>query len=153
MAHGHAARKNIYRSDLARATGCNLETIRYYENIGIMPDPLRSAKNYRIYDQTHLIRLRFIMRARALGFMLEEIRGLLALVDGGIQSCGEVQTVASAHLTNVREKIQDLKRIEKVLSETVAQCTGNDVPECAVLDALSEAPGPDGQLRTFEPKR
>jgi len=129
----------IRRSDLARMTGCNLETIRYYENIGVMPEPPRNANNYRSYGETHVARLRFVMRARDLGFTLEEIRDLLALVDGGLQTCAEVQPLASKHLEKVKVKIADLRRIEKVLAETVSQCTGDDVPECAVIDALTVA--------------
>ena len=138
MENDHKTVRDIRRADLARLTGCNLETIRYYENIGVMPEPPRNAKNYRNYDQSHVTRLNFVMRARDLGFTLEEIRELLALVDGGIQTCGEVQAVASRHLESVRDKITDMRRIEQVLSETVAQCTGDDVPECAVIDALTE---------------
>lgn len=136
MKNDHKPVKVIRRADLARLTGCNLETIRYYETIGVMPEPPRNAKNYRSYDESHVTRLNFVMRARDLGFKLEEIRDLLALVDGGIQTCGEVQAVATRHLTNVRAKITDMRRIERVLSETVSQCTGDDVPECAVIDAL-----------------
>ena len=134
----HRSAKRILRADLARMTGCNLETIRYYENIGVMPEPPRTAKNYRAYDKNHVERLRFIMRARELGFTLEEVRDLLALVDGGAQTCGEVQVLANTHLASVRTKIADLQRIEHVLSSTVAQCTGDDVPECPVIEALTE---------------
>lgn len=73
--------KGLQRHQLARRTGCHLETIRYYEKIGLLPDPPRSASGYRIYDETDVRRLRFILRARELGFGLEEIRGLLHLVD------------------------------------------------------------------------
>jgi MerR family mercuric resistance operon transcriptional regulator len=139
MKNVNKAVKAIQRADLARLTGCNLETIRYYENIGVMPEPPRNAKNYRCYDDTHVTRLNFVMRARDLGFTLEEIRDLLALVDGGIQTCAEVQVLASHHLENVRDKINDMQRIERVLSETVARCSGADVPECAVIDALTKA--------------
>lgn len=119
-------------------TGCNLETIRYYEKIGIMPEPPRTSKNYRAYDDSHVGRLRFVMRSRELGFSLSEVNELLALVDGGAQTCGEVRVLANAHLATVRAKIADLGRIERVLSATVAQCSGDDVPECPVIDALSE---------------
>jgi len=125
------------RAGLAKATGCNLETIRYYENIGVMPDPPRTAKGFRVYDQTQVVRLRFVMRMRALGFTLEEVRGFLALTDGGSQTCAEVRALTKAHLVGVRAKIADLQRIEKVLAETAAQCSGKDVPDCPVLDALS----------------
>ena len=131
--------RSIRRSDLARATGCNLETIRYYEKIGIMPDPPRSVKGYRSYDDTHVKRLKFVMRSRDLGFSLEEVRGLLGLVDDRSRTCAEVQMIAEDHLTDVRAKIADLKRIERVLSDTVARCTGDAAPECAVIDALLDA--------------
>jgi MerR family mercuric resistance operon transcriptional regulator len=124
---------------LARATGCNLETIRYYEKIGIMPDPPRSTKGYRSYDNAHVRRLKFVMRSRDLGFSLEEVRGLLGLVDEQSRTCAEVQIIAEDHLTDVRAKIADLQRIEYVLSDTVARCTGDAVPECAVIDALLDA--------------
>jgi MerR family mercuric resistance operon transcriptional regulator len=124
---------------LARATGCNLETIRYYEKIGIMPDPPRSTKGYRSYDDAHVKRLKFVMRSRDLGFSLEEVRGLLGLVDDQSRTCAEVQLIADDHLTDVKAKIADLKRIERVLSDTVARCTGDAAPECAVIDALLDA--------------
>ncbi len=129
----------LRRVDLARATGCNLETIRYYETIGIMPDPPRTAKGYRSYDDAHVRRLKFVMRSRDLGFSLDEIRGLLGLVDDRSQTCAQVQTVAEAHLEDVQAKIADLTRIARVLSETVARCTGDAAPECAVIDTLLEA--------------
>lgn len=127
----------MQRAELARRTGCNLETIRYYEKIGMMPDPPRSASGYRIYDKGHVSRLRFILRARELGFAIEEIRGLLALVDGGTQTCAEVKERTERHLARVRAKIADLRRIERVLAATAARCAGNDVPDCPILEALT----------------
>lgn len=131
--------RSIRRGDLARATGCNLETIRYYEKIGILPDPPRSVKGYRSYDDAHVRRLKFVMRSRDLGFTLEEVRGLLGLVDEQSRTCAEVQVIAEDHLTDVQAKIADLQRIERVLSDTVARCTGDAAPECAVIDALLDA--------------
>ena len=131
--------RSIRRGDLARATGCNLETIRYYEKIGIMPDPPRSAKGYRSYDEAHVKRLKFVMRSRDLGFSLEEVRGLLGLVDDKSRTCAEIQSIAEDHLTDVQAKVADLQRIERVLSDTVARCTGDAAPECAVIDALLDA--------------
>lgn len=133
----HKSAKGMKRAELARQTGCNLETIRYYEKIGMMPDPPRTASGYRIYDQTHVARLRFILRGRELGFSIEEIRGLLSLVDRGTQTCAEVQALTERHLADVRTKIADLRRIEKVLANTAAQCSGDEVPECPVLEALA----------------
>ena len=135
---GNIGVNTLRRVDLARATGCNLETIRYYETVGIMPDPPRTPKGYRSYDDTHVRRLKFVMRSRDLGFSLEGIRGLLGLVDDQTQTCAQVQSVAEAHLEEVQAKIADLTRIERVLSDTVARCTGDAAPECAVIDALLE---------------
>ncbi|MBA5775587.1 helix-turn-helix domain-containing protein [Stappia sp. F7233] len=133
----HVSGKRLQRAELARRTGCNLETIRYYEKTGMMPDPPRTASGYRVYDDTHVSRLRFILRARELGFSIEQIRCLLDLVDGGTQTCAEVKEQTEQHLADVRAKIADLKRIEKVLAATAAQCSGEDVPECPVLEALA----------------
>ena len=127
----------LKRAALARRTGCNLETIRYYEKVGVMPNPPRTAAGYRIYGEDHVSRLRFVLRARELGFSLDDVRGLLTLVDGGTQTCAEVKERTEAHLANVRAKIRDLKRIERVLAKTSARCSGTAVPDCPVLDALA----------------
>lgn len=129
--------KGLYRSELAQRTGCNLETIRYYEKIAMMPDPPRTAAGYRVYSDAHVSRLRFILRARKLGFSLEDVRGLLGLVDGGTQTCAEVKERTERHLADVRSKIADLKKVEKVLAETASRCSGDQVPECPVLEALA----------------
>lgn len=133
----HVSGKGLKRADLARRTGCNLETIRYYEKIGMMPEPPRTASGYRVYDETHVGSLRFILRGRELGFSIEELRGLLQLVDRGTQTCAEVKALTEQHLADVRAKIADLRRIEKVLAATAAQCSGEQVPECPVLEALA----------------
>jgi len=129
---------SLMRAGLAKATGCNLETIRFYEKIGVMPDPPRTAKGFRLYDSSHVSRLRFVMRMREFGFTLDEVRELLTLVDGGSHSCAEVLERTNTHLSQVRAKIADLKRIERVLTETAAKCSGKDVPDCPVLDALAK---------------
>ena len=77
----HAGVKGLQRAELARRTGSNLETVRYYEKVGLLPEPPRTAAGYRSYDTTHERRLRFVLRARELGFSLDEIRELLRLVD------------------------------------------------------------------------
>jgi MerR family mercuric resistance operon transcriptional regulator len=132
----HVSGKGLQRAELARRTRCNLESIRYYEKIGILPEPPRTAAGYRIYDEDHVARLRFILRSRELGFSIEEIRGLLYLVEGGIQTCAEVKERTERHLADVRSKVAYLQRIERVLAATAARCSGDDVPECAVLEAL-----------------
>ncbi len=134
--------KGLRRIDISRATGCNLETIRYYEKIGIIPAPPRTPNGYRRYDQSHLNRLTFVLRARELGFSLDEVRSLLKLVDGGAPSCADVRTLAQTHLEDIRSRIDDLKKIETSLSRTISQCTGRDIPECAMIDALAGRPAP-----------
>ncbi|WP_417728448.1 MerR family transcriptional regulator [Roseovarius sp.] len=132
----HKRESGITRGELAQATGCNIETIRYYEKTGLLPDPPRTDAGYRIYSAAHATRLRFILRARELGFSMEDIRGLMGLEDGAAPTCAEVKERTERHLADVRAKIADLRRIEKVLSVTAAQCSGEDFPECPVLETL-----------------
>ncbi|MCI0431459.1 MAG: helix-turn-helix domain-containing protein [Rhodospirillales bacterium] len=134
----HVFGKGLQRAQLARLTGCNLETIRYYEKIGLLPKPPRSGAGYRLYGEGDASRLRFILRGRELGFSIEEIRGLLALVDRGAQTCAEVKERTERHLIDVRAKIADLQRIEEVLAATAAACSGDVVPDCPVLEVLAE---------------
>lgn len=126
----------LRRADLAGATGCNLETIRYYESAGIMPPPSRTNAGHRTYDAKDVQRLRFVLRARELGFSLDDIRGLLGLGDGALRSCAEVKERTDRHLADVRSKISDLQRIEAELSRTASLCSGESRPECAILDSL-----------------
>ena len=132
----HVFGKRLFRAELARRAGCNIETIRYYEKTGVMPDPPRNAAGYRLYDDSHLSRLRFILRARELGFAIDDVRGLLSLVDRGHQTCAEIKQRTERHLVDVRARIADLRRIEAVLARTAVQCSGDEVPECPVLTAL-----------------
>lgn len=124
------------RGVIAARTGVNIETVRYYERIGLLPAPPRSEGGHRIYDEDMLRRLNFIRRSRELGFTLNEVRGLLLLVDGGDYTCGEVEQLTVAHLEEVRRKLADLKRLERVLREMVAGCQGGEVPECPIIEAL-----------------
>ncbi len=121
---------------LSQRTGCNIETIRYYERIGLMPEPPRTAGGHRCYGKSHERRLGFIRRCRELGFSIEEIRVLLGLVDGGDYTCGEVKAVADRHLDDVRRKIADLKKLERTLKDVGLACDGSQVPECPIIDAL-----------------
>jgi len=129
-------RQRLTRGVIAARTGINIETICYYERVGLLPEPPRSQGGHRLYANSHLKRLVFIRRCRELGFSLEEVRALLVLVDGGSYTCGEVEALTSAHLDEVRRKLADLKRLEKVLKEMVARCAGGEVPECPVIEAL-----------------
>src|SRR3546814_19541302 len=101
----------------------------------MMPAPPRTAAGYRVYDESHIRRLRFILRARELGFAIEEIRGLLQLVDVGNQTCAEVKARTAQHLSDVRAQIADLCRIERVIATTETYCSADAVPECPVMTA------------------
>lgn len=125
------------RGELARLADCHIETVRYYEKIGLLPEPLRAANAYRVYEALHLDRLRFIMRGRDLGFSIEEIRSLLTLIDGGNQTCAEVKARTEVHLIAVRARIADLVRVERVLTATAARCSGDAVPDCPILAAFN----------------
>lgn len=123
---------------LAAATGVNLETVRYYERIGLMPPPARAASGHRIYEQSHVRRLAFIRRARELGFGIEQIRTLLAIAEPNRSSCAEVRELAQTHLDEVRAKLADLAKLERILSATVSRCSGDPAPTCCpVLDLLT----------------
>jgi MerR family transcriptional regulator, mercuric resistance operon regulatory protein len=122
---------------LSRRTGTNIETIRYYERVGLLPLPARSPGGYRLYGGAHLKRLMFVRRARALGFSIGEIRTLLRLADERRRPCSEVRVVAETHLSDVRARIADLKRIERVLDATVAGCARGRRADCPLIEALS----------------
>jgi len=121
---------------MSRRTGVNIETIRYYERIAIMPKPDRSEGGNRQYNQQQLKRLFFIRRCRELGFSLKEIRALLEMVDGHDFSCNEVHQMTISHLANIKKKLSDLKRLESSLSKMAAQCSRGDVPDCPIIDSL-----------------
>ncbi|NND00337.1 MAG: helix-turn-helix domain-containing protein [Gammaproteobacteria bacterium] len=122
--------------EASRRSGVHIETIRYYERAGVMPEPHRSAGGQRVYDREQLQRLSFIKRCRELGFSLNEVRGLFALVDGGNQTCNEVHALTVSHLKDLRKKIADMRKIERVLKDMSDQCSQGNVPECPVIDVL-----------------
>ncbi|MGH6890827.1 MAG: MerR family transcriptional regulator [Dongiaceae bacterium] len=124
---------------LSKGTGVNIETIRYYERIGLLPPPPRSAGRHRLYRDLHRQRLVFVRRARELGFSLEDVRVLLGLGGGHDMTCREVSALTRHHVGTIRDKIRDLKRLERTLSELAARCQVNDVPECPILEALGDA--------------
>src|ERR1700722_12943003 len=108
--------------DLARLTGTKIETIRYYESIGLLPAVARTSGNYRRYGRPHLERLSFIRRGRDLGFSLEEVRELLRLSDDRTQSCAEVDRIARLHLDEVERKLADLTALRVELRQLIDQC-------------------------------
>lgn len=123
--------------ELSRLTGVNIETIRYYEKIKILPAPLRTEGGHRVYGSNETRILAFIRRGRELGFTLDEIRALLDLGGPGKASCGEVRDIAAHHLEHIRTRIADLVKLEKLLAKTIAKCSGNTAPDCPVIDILA----------------
>ncbi len=122
---------------LSAETGVNIETIRFYEKIGLMPKPHRTEGGRRLYDRGGATRLRFIRRARELGFSIDDIRGFLGLHDQP-PTCAEVYETASRHRAVIREKVADLKRLDLRLSSIMGACTQSETPDCPLLDALLE---------------
>jgi len=130
------SKKELSRGALASRSGVNSETVRYYEKIGLMPDPTRSSGGHRVYEQEHVKRLSFIRRTRELGFTLKEIRGLLVLVDGGDYTCAEIRDRTLSHLDDVATKIRDLQKMQRTLKSISSKCDGGLVPDCPIVDAL-----------------
>jgi MerR family mercuric resistance operon transcriptional regulator len=123
--------------EASRQTGVHIETIRYYERIGIMPEPRRSAGKHRLYDEAQLKRLNFIKRSRELGFSLNEIRSLLSLNDDDKLTCSEVHSLTIDHLKHVRGKIARLRGIQATLENMAEQCSRGNVPECPIIETLN----------------
>ncbi|MEZ2354242.1 helix-turn-helix domain-containing protein [Caballeronia sp. RCC_10] len=124
---------------LAKATGTKVETIRFYEKTGLLPEPARTEGNYRAYAADHLNRLSFIRRARDLGFSLEQVRELLALADDRSRSCSAIDAIATEHRLEVERKIRDLQALKTELDNLIDQCSCGTVAECRIIEALSPA--------------
>ncbi|HQV04518.1 MULTISPECIES: helix-turn-helix domain-containing protein [unclassified Novosphingobium] len=122
--------------ELSRATGTNVETIRYYERIGLLPAPERTASNYRSYGEAHRTRLAFVRHSRELGFTIEEVRSLLDLADHPERECSEADRIATRHLAQVAEKIDQLVALRDELSRIIGRCRGGLAADCHVIEAL-----------------
>lgn len=124
--------------ELAKQTGVKVVTVRYYEQIGLLPPPARTSGNYRRYTAEHLDRLRFIRRCRDLGFSPEQVRDLLRLSSENLPSCAEVCKIAEHHIAEIEEKIADLKRLAVELHRISSSCSGKrPMAECRIIEALS----------------
>ncbi|WP_428408637.1 MerR family transcriptional regulator [Hyphococcus sp.] len=130
------ARDHVKRGELARRSGCNLETIRYYEDIKLMPEPARTEAGHRLYSIDDQRRLRFILRSRELGFSIDEIRSLLSMVDSGAYTCGEIHALTHEHLKSVSQKIADLKKLQRTLKAISNDCAAGDEPDCPIVETL-----------------
>lgn len=122
---------------LAKATNTKVETIRYYEHIGLLPAPSRTGGNFRAYAPKHLGRLSFIRRARDLGFTLDQVRNLLGLSDQKQRSCEAVDAIAREHLAEIDRKIADLKALRAELDCIINQCVCGTIAECRIIEALA----------------
>jgi MerR family mercuric resistance operon transcriptional regulator len=122
--------------DLARRIGVNIETIRYYERVGLMPRPQRTSGGQRVYDESDLRRLGFIRKARELGFQIEDTRALVAL-RGADDACTDVKAIAERQLAKVRAEMRRAGEVERILADAVGRCAGGH--ECTVLSVLEPA--------------
>lgn len=129
---------DYFIGDLARETRCKVQTIRYYEQIGLMPEPARTSGNQRRYGRRHVERLAFIRHSRQLGFPLEAVRDLLSLADNPHQSCEAADVIARTQLEEVRRRIVQLQALEGELRRMIEQCRHGEISECRVIDVLSD---------------
>ena len=135
--------------ELSRATGTNIETIRYYERIGLLPKPDRTGGNYRDYSPRHVARLNFVRHARGLGFDIADTHSLLDLAEDPDHDCAEADRIATGHLQAVRAKIARLEQLQAELTRMIAQCQGGQISDCRIIEALSDhASGPPDHLHS-----
>ena len=121
---------------LADACNCPAETIRYYEKIGLLPKPVRTANGYRSYDERHQKWLQFVLRSRALGFTQDEVRRLSNVADQSQPVCADVHHLLVEHIVDVRKKLLDLERMEKALVRLTSKCKDGTLNDCPVIDEL-----------------
>lgn len=135
----------IFIGELADATGVGVETVRFYEREGLLPEPPRTGGGYRVYDADAVRRVRFILRAKELGFTLAETRELLELRVADLDACGDVEATARAKIADVESRIRELERIRSVLGDLVRACAANEqTGECPILDSLTDDLEPHG---------
>lgn len=121
---------------LAASCNCPAETIRYYEKIGLLPKPVRTANGYRSYDDRHQKWLQFVLRSRALGFTQDEVRRLSNIADQSQPVCADVHQLLVEHIVDVRKKLLDLKRMENALARLKSKCQDGTLNDCPVIDEL-----------------
>ena len=142
---------NIVIGEAARASGVSAKMIRYYESIGLIAPPRRSAAGYRYYDERDVQTLRFIRRARDLGFPVEDIGRLLELWRDGDRSSADVKRLAEQHIAALEERISALQAMQRTLERLACACHGDDRPDCPILDdlAIAGAASAPARRRTF----
>lgn len=122
--------------EASRLSGCHIETIRYYERVGVLSPTARSESGYRRYTDHHIQQLRFIHHARELGFSLDDIRELLSLREHPDLSCGAVDRITDKHLRGIRSRIRHLESLAEELRRMSASCSGGQIAECRILEVL-----------------
>ncbi len=126
----------------AKRAGCKVETVRYYERIGLLKAPPKSASGRRSYGEGDIERLRFIRRCRDLGFALKDVEALVALSHAGEGSCNQAKRLAETQIDTVRKKVADLKRVEVWLQATIDECNASRATACPLIEKLSvSSPG------------
>ena len=125
--------------ELSRATGVDVETIRFYEKQGLLPTPARRENGYRVYEAVHLERLAFIRHCRALDMPLLDVKRLLGLVEASEENLGEVDVLVDQQLVRVRARLKSMRALEKQLLQLRARCSGTHDGHCGILDELVSA--------------
>ena len=134
-----AAEDYVPIGDAAERSGCGIETIRFYEKIGVLPEARRTEGDRRAYNSADIARISFIRRARDLGFSLDEVRSLLALAEGSKDACAKVQAITAHHLAEIAAKIAALNAMQTVLADLAQQCARGEVEACPLIEALSKS--------------
>ncbi|MBW7922002.1 MAG: Cu(I)-responsive transcriptional regulator [Rubellimicrobium sp.] len=124
--------------EAARETGVSVKMIRYYEERGLIPAPARTAAGYRVYGARDVQTLRFVRRARDLGFSMAEIEGLLALWQDRARASADVKAIALAHVADLERRIEEMRAMAATLSHLAQHCHGDDRPDCPILDDLAQ---------------
>lgn len=139
--------------EAAEASGVSAKMIRYYEQIGLTPAVARSENGYRVYHSPDIQRLRFIRRARNLGFTVEQMRELLALWSDRSRASADVKTLALGHIETLKQKLGEIEGMIATLENLAANCHGDDRPDCPIIEGLAEEPSESGDRPTITPRR
>lgn len=130
--------KTLAIGDLARQTSTKVNTIRFYEDIGLLPQAARTASGRRTYDATDLQRLAFVRHGRELGFSIDEVRSLLAVASQPDGDCAAVGVIARRHLANIETRISRLKALRGALETVVVSCDGGKVANCRIMETIAD---------------
>ena len=124
--------------EVAEKSGVPAKTIRYYEDVGLIPPARRTESGYRDYDDRDLATLRFVQRARSLGFSVKDVGALLALWHDNARASAEVKSLAANHVAEIDHKLSELRSMRRTLVDLMERCHGDDRPDCPILDDLAK---------------